>query len=59
MIENKIIADSFQYLNIEQISNYLAQKKKEKRSKIIPYSYFVIMRFRDFEKLHRYFCIIF
>ena len=49
-IETKIKTNSFQYLNIEQISNYLDQKKKEKGSKIMPYSYFVIMRFKDFEK---------
>ena len=44
-IENKIKSNSFQYLYDKQISNYLSQKKKEKGPKIVPYFYFVIIRY--------------
>ena len=47
-IENNIKSTSFKYLNIEQIPNYLKQIQKEKGSKILPYYYFLIIRYEEF-----------
>ena len=44
--EKKIKSNSFKYLNINQISNYLKEKKKEKS--IIPYFYFLIINYEEF-----------
>lgn len=47
-IENNIKSTSFKYLNIEQIAYYLEQIKREKGSKILPYFYFLIIRYEEF-----------
>ena len=47
-IEKNIKSTSFKYLNIEQIPNYLEQIKREKGSKILPYFYFLIIRYDEF-----------
>ena len=47
-IENNIKSTSFKYLNIEEIPNYLKQIQKEKGSKILPYYYFLIIRYEEF-----------
>ena len=51
-IEPFIKSKSFKYSNIYQISIYLDEKKKEKGIKIIPYFYFLIIRFDDFQKYY-------
>jgi len=47
-IEKNIKSTSFKYLNIEQIPNYLEQIKREKGSIILPYFYFLIIRYEEF-----------
>ena len=52
-IENKIKAKSLQYLQIEQISNYIKEKNKKdiiKDNKLIVYFYYLIIRFEEFQK---------
>ena len=51
-IEPFIKSKSFKYSNIYQISFYLDEKKKEKGIKIIPFFYFLIIRFDDFQKYY-------
>lgn len=49
-IEKNIKSNSFQYLNIGQIRNYLKQKKKEKGSQIVPYFYFLVIRLEEYKE---------
>ena len=50
-IEKNIKAKSIKYLNIEQISNYLEEKKKKEinQNQILTYFYFLIMKFEEFQ----------
>ena len=49
LIEKNIKSNSFKYLNEEQISKYLDEKKKEK-GKIMSYFYFLIVDFEGYQK---------
>ena len=49
-IEKKIKSNSFQYLNIWQIDDYLEQKKKVIGKKMVPYFYFLIIRFEEYKE---------
>ena len=50
-IEKNIKAKSIKYLNIEQISNYLEEKKKKEinQKQILTYFYFLIIKFEEFQ----------
>ena len=50
-LENNIKFDSFEYLKIEQISNYLEEKKNDNTIKIRKYFYFLIIKFTEFQKI--------
>ncbi len=59
-IEKKIKSNSFKYLNVEQISNYLNKRKKEIGKKILTYFYFLIIKSEDFQKnLEKFFRLFF
>ena len=49
-IEMNIKSKSFKYLNIEQISKYLEEKKNEKGVKIVPYYYFLIIKLEEYQE---------
>ena len=49
-IEMYIKSKSFKYITLEQISNYLNEKKLEERNTIITYFYFLIIRFEEYQK---------
>ena len=50
IVEDNVISKSFKYLNINEISNYLEEKRKEKGVKILTYFYFLIIRFDEYQK---------
>ena len=50
VIEKNIKSNSFQYLNIGQIRNYFKQRKKDKGSQIVPYYYFLVIRFEEYKE---------
>ena len=49
-IEKHIKLGTFHYLSIEQISKHFEKKKDENTKKLIPYFYFLIIRFEDFNE---------
>ena len=49
-IENNIDSKSFKYLNMMQISKYIYENKNEKGPIIVPYFYFLIIKFEDFQE---------
>ena len=50
ILEKDIEFDSFKYLNIGQLSNYLKERKKENTKKIRKYFYFLLIKFTEFQK---------
>ena len=47
-IEKNIKSNSFKYLNVEQISNYIEERKKENKKKIWNYFYFLIINYEEY-----------
>ena len=49
IIEKNIKSKSFKYLNIEQIEDYIDEKKKDKNN-ILTYFYFLIIRYEEYNE---------
>ena len=58
IIEKNIKSKSFKYLNIQQIENYLDEKKNDKNVDILTYFYFLIIRYEEYKENYEKFHVL-
>ena len=58
IIEKNIKSKSFKYINIQQIENYLDEKKNDKNVDILTYFYFLIIRYEEYKENYEKFYLL-